>query len=70
MNPNRRACWCALINSSTCESAERAGEIQVRVMDDGPGVPKGSEKLTFEKFHRVHADDAVVPNARARRQAA
>jgi two-component system, OmpR family, sensor histidine kinase KdpD len=40
-------------------AAERAGEIQVSVMDDGPGIPKGSEKLIFEKFHRVHADDAV-----------
>ena len=29
-------------------------------MDDGPGVPRGSEKLIFEKFHRAHADDAVA----------
>ena len=41
-------------------AAERAGGIQIRVMDNGPGIPKGSEKLIFEKFHRVHADDAVA----------
>jgi two-component system sensor histidine kinase KdpD len=34
-------------------------EIQVKVMDDGPGVPKGLEQLIFEKFYRVQAEGAV-----------
>jgi two-component system sensor histidine kinase KdpD len=34
-------------------------EIQVKVMDDGPGVPKGLEHLIFEKFYRAHAEGPV-----------
>jgi two-component system sensor histidine kinase KdpD len=34
-------------------------EIQVKLMDDGPGVPKGLEHLIFEKFYRVQAEGPV-----------
>ena len=37
----------------------QGSEIQVKVMDDGPGVPKGLEQLIFEKFYRVQAEGAV-----------
>ena len=37
----------------------QGGEIQVKVMDDGPGIPKGLEHLIFEKFYRAQAEGAV-----------
>jgi two-component system sensor histidine kinase KdpD len=37
----------------------QGSEIQVKVMDDGPGVPKGLEHLIFEKFYRAQAEGAV-----------
>jgi two-component system sensor histidine kinase KdpD len=36
------------------------GEIQLKVVDDGPGIPKGLEKQVFEKFYRVRAEGAVA----------
>jgi two-component system sensor histidine kinase KdpD len=41
-------------------AAVRRGEIELHVVDDGPGVPKGLEKLVFEKFYRVRAESAVA----------
>jgi two-component system sensor histidine kinase KdpD len=37
----------------------QGSEIQVKVMDDGPGVPKGLEHLIFEKFYRAQAEGPV-----------
>jgi two-component system sensor histidine kinase KdpD len=37
----------------------QGSEIQVEVMDDGPGVPKGLEHLIFEKFYRAQAEGPV-----------
>jgi two-component system sensor histidine kinase KdpD len=37
----------------------QGGEIQVKVMDDGDGVPKGLEHLIFEKFYRAQAEGPV-----------
>ncbi|MDQ2780530.1 MAG: DUF4118 domain-containing protein [Pseudomonadota bacterium] len=34
-------------------------ELQVRVRDHGPGVPKGHEELIFEKFTRGHAESSM-----------
>ena len=28
--------------------------VEVRVLDRGPGVPRGSEEKIFEKFYRAH----------------
>jgi two-component system sensor histidine kinase KdpD len=41
-------------------AAIRAGEIRLVIMDDGPGIPQGMEKLVFEKFYRVQAEGAVA----------
>jgi two-component system sensor histidine kinase KdpD len=41
-------------------AAVHRGEIQLKVADDGPGIPKGSEKLIFEKFYRVRAEGSVA----------
>lgn len=38
----------------------RDREIGIRVMDDGPGVPKGSEQQVFAKFYRCRAEDSVM----------
>ena len=38
----------------------QGSEIKVKVMDDGPGVPKGLEQFIFEKFYRVQAEGAVA----------
>ncbi len=34
------------------------GELKVRVRDHGPGLPPGEETRVFDKFHRVHAEEA------------
>jgi two-component system sensor histidine kinase KdpD len=35
-------------------------QIQIQVMDDGPGIPKGSEQQVFAKFYRGHAEGVVT----------
>jgi two-component system, OmpR family, sensor histidine kinase KdpD len=37
----------------------RGSEIQVRLVDDGPGIPEGLERSIFEKFYRVQAEGPV-----------
>jgi two-component system, OmpR family, sensor histidine kinase KdpD len=34
-------------------------QIEIQVMDNGPGIPKGSEQQIFAKFYRGHAEGAV-----------
>jgi two-component system sensor histidine kinase KdpD len=34
------------------------GELRVLVRDHGPGLPAGEETRVFDKFHRVHAEEA------------
>jgi len=34
--------------------------IEIQVMDDGPGIPKGSEQQVFAKFYRGHAEESVT----------
>jgi two-component system sensor histidine kinase KdpD len=34
-------------------------QIEIRVVDDGPGIPKGSEQQVFDKFYRGHAEGVV-----------
>jgi two-component system, OmpR family, sensor histidine kinase KdpD len=34
-------------------------QIEIQVMDDGPGIPKGSERQVFAKFYRGHAEGVV-----------
>lgn len=34
-------------------------QIEIQVMDDGPGIPKGSEQQIFAKFYRGHAEGVV-----------
>jgi two-component system sensor histidine kinase KdpD len=35
-------------------------QIQIKVMDDGPGIPKGFELQVFEKFYRIQAENAAA----------
>jgi two-component system sensor histidine kinase KdpD len=41
--------------SASCED----GRIQIRAMDNGPGIPKGSERRLFEKFYRGQTEGAI-----------
>ena len=34
-------------------------QIQIQIVDDGPGIPQGSEQRVFAKFYRVHAEGAA-----------
>ena len=38
----------------------RGREIDIQVMDDGPGIAKGSEQQVFAKFYRGHAEGSVT----------
>ena len=40
-------------------AAPEGGNILIRVIDDGPGIPKGSEKQLFDKFYRGQAEGAI-----------
>jgi two-component system sensor histidine kinase KdpD len=35
-------------------------QIQIQVMDNGPGIPKGSKRQVFAKFYRGHAEGSVT----------
>jgi two-component system sensor histidine kinase KdpD len=35
-------------------------QIEIQVMDNGPGIPKGSEQQVFAKFYRGHAEGVVA----------
>jgi two-component system sensor histidine kinase KdpD len=35
-------------------------QIRIQVMDNGPGIPKGSEQQVFAKFYRAHAEEVVT----------
>ena len=37
----------------------RDGNILVQVIDDGPGIPQGSERQLFEKFYRGQSEGAI-----------
>jgi len=40
---------------SVCASLQH-GEVLVQVIDDGPGIPEGSERQLFEKFYRGQSE--------------
>jgi two-component system sensor histidine kinase KdpD len=48
----------ACTHISVCASLQ-GGNIQLRVMDDGPGIPRGSEQQLFEKFYRGQTEGAI-----------
>ena len=35
------------------------GQLQIDVLDDGPGIPAGQEKAIFEKFTRGHKESSI-----------
>jgi two-component system, OmpR family, sensor histidine kinase KdpD len=37
----------------------QGGNVLIQVSDDGPGIPKGSERQLFEKFYRGQAEGAI-----------
>jgi two-component system sensor histidine kinase KdpD len=43
---------------SVCASLQH-GEVLVQVIDDGPGIPEGSERQLFEKFYRGQSEGAI-----------
>jgi two-component system sensor histidine kinase KdpD len=38
----------------------RDHQIEIQVLDDGPGIPEGSELQVFAKFYRAHAEGSVT----------
>jgi two-component system sensor histidine kinase KdpD len=36
------------------------GRVELEVLDRGPGIPAGQERLIFEKFHRAHPGESGV----------
>jgi two-component system sensor histidine kinase KdpD len=38
----------------------RDRQIEIQILDDGPGIPEGSELQVFAKFYRAHAEGSVT----------
>jgi two-component system sensor histidine kinase KdpD len=43
---------------TVCASLQ-GGNVLMQVIDDGPGIPKGSERQLFDKFYRGQAEGAI-----------
>ena len=41
-------------------ASHRDRQIEIQVLDDGPGIPEGSELQVFAKFYRAHAEGSVT----------
>ncbi|MDB4912460.1 MAG: ATP-binding region ATPase domain protein [Gemmatimonadetes bacterium] len=52
---SKAARWVTISGDLTVSTAERAGELTVRVRDNGLGVPERSREKLFEQFYRAHA---------------
>lgn len=48
--------WVRISAELTVSTSERAGELEVRVSDNGLGVPEAARAQLFEQFYRAHGE--------------
>ncbi len=60
LDPSKPKRWVRISAELTVSSAERPGELTVRVSDNGLGVPESAREQLFEQFYRAHDSSVTV----------